>query len=652
MRHTIVSLAVLKVTYEDLGKDILDVYLPFVLSLVADRGYAPIDHTEVDALSRLFFERYGLRVPRLSIQAILTRAVKRGYVRQVDHRFLPRRERIEKLDFTHGSALQQARIDSLLDRLIGYAKSEFAQVLTADEAERALLQYLADQDVEIVVSAATLSVLPRLEQSKSGRYIAGRFIQWCYENDYGLFRAVADVAVGHMLASTILYDDFRRFVGKFKRSTVYLDAPLLLHLLGADGPEYQVATRELVEVLRKQGARTAYFDTILDEALTILRVCQDRVEKRDIDRNAGTAVRYFRQAGKSRLDIERLINAAESILRSEGVDLVDTPDPNDYRRYRIKDDVLEKTIIETYWGPGAVADDEQARRISRDARTLGYVYMLREDREPRSLADARHLFVTENTGLVRADRKFSRSALHYHHDVSAAQTDVLVCTVAWLQSPQDAQGLNSKRLIADVHAALAPDAILVEKYVAAVESLREDERITRDEAIVLRGSMIATQMLQASSLNDPDRFVPRMAEDILEAIKRDERAKGQEALATEQGEHVKTQRRLAEEREETEAARARVVRMRSRVRLVASMLARGAGYLLLAVAAVLYVVGVASGYASGTSSVFKILAVGTYQVLAFVGTVFGVTVVRMRDKLTNRLVAGLESLLLGEEAQE
>ena len=646
MRHTIVSLAVLKVTYEELGKDILDVFLPFILQLIADRGYPTIDRTEVDALAEAFFERYGLRVPRLSVQAMLTRAVKRGYIHKKQHRYMPQRGRIKKVNFTENSNRQQSRIDSLLDRLIEYAKSEFDQDITTDEAERALVQYLADQDLEIVVSATRLSILPKLKKSKSCKYIAGRFIQWCYENEYSLFVAIADIAVGHMLASTILYDEFQRFVGKFKKSTVYLDAPLLLHLLGADGPEHQVATRELVEVLRRQGAKIVYFDANLDEALAILRICQDRVDRLHQDRNAGTAIKYFRRSGKTRIDIERIINNAETTLTSEGVLLGNTPDPVTHKAYQVNQEVLERTIIETYWGIGAEASDDQVNRIQRDARSLSYIYKLRLDKEPRSLPDSRHLFVTENPSLVVADRKFARNALHYRFGISAAQTDVLVCTVAWLQSPQNAQALNSKRLIADVHAAISPDATLVEKYVTAVENLRKEDRITENEAIVLRGSMIATDMLQASTFNDPDRFVPQMAEEILEAIKMEERLKGEEVLDEERRNHEETRTSLVLERAEKENALGRIARIETRIRQLTSLVSQILGWLIIGIALALYLLGVYHSRTDAESSILDFLLIGVRQGLGLLGVIFGVTVLKFHKKLSGWLAGCLESLII------
>ena len=51
---------------------------------------------------------------------------------------------------------------------------------------------------------------------------------------------------------------------------MFLDTPLLLHILGYSGEEFQESIKELVEILKNLGVQICYWQHNIDEVLSIL----------------------------------------------------------------------------------------------------------------------------------------------------------------------------------------------------------------------------------------------------------------------------------------------------------------------------------------------------------------------------------------------
>lgn len=645
MQRTIVSLAVLKVSYDEFGQDNLDVYVPFVLQLIKEKRYESLGVDERGDLARSFLERYGLRIPRLSIDAILTRAKKRGYLIKSHEKYLPAYQKLDAADFDSRSHQQRERIEGLIGHFVGFAADRHGARLTPDDAEKALLRLLKDQDIELIISDRRLSVLPEIGRSESCEYLARQFIIYCYTNEYEAYRALVDLAVGHMIASTILYDDFQRFVGKFKGNIIYLDAPLLVHLIGADGPERQAATREFVEVLKAQGAKLRAFESSVHEATRILRRAQRAIDGGEVSpyRRPGPALSFFRRSRATVATIQGYIDKINEDLVAEGVHVEPDPELAAYTKSMISIPSLESNIMRVYKGgverAAGEPEPETPRMVQRDARVLTYVYLLREGREPVSLAAAKHLLVTENASLVYADRQFARRELHYEFGISASQTDVVVCTIAWLQSPFDVATLNAKRLIADVYASLDPSPELVTKYLQGIDQQLEQGRFTEDQAIVLRGSLAAYDLLQEKTLNDPSRFTARTPEDVLDALLAVERTAADIRIAGEASAHASTREELVKQLEQNEkvaslaaASDAKARDVRRRIEEVGDSIGNGAAAVVLCVACIAYVYG---WWLSSQQDLtgLRLWILGAYQIFGLGAGMFGVYVWQVREPI-------------------
>src|SRR5258708_3859894 len=265
LARTIASLALVKFNWEHLQRDYLEAFVPFVATLLERGKYDSVFDADVHKLCDDFAATYGFQVPYHPMIAILNRARKRGLLTRMQGRFLPVKERLAALDLTEKAVEQELRLEDLVDRFIAFAQEGFSRGLTSDEAHDGLIAFLKSYDLDILFATGDGSVLPDVKPSRAVSYLVARFIQHLHHSDKPAFSFLVDVAIGHALASALLYREMDRFTARLKDVHIYCDTRFLLRLVGVEGGERQVAYHALVQALRTNGATLHMFRHTYDE---------------------------------------------------------------------------------------------------------------------------------------------------------------------------------------------------------------------------------------------------------------------------------------------------------------------------------------------------------------------------------------------------
>jgi len=653
LRETVATLALLKVLHERKGLDYLDVFLPLLLDLLAIEQYASIGRNEVFELSEKFFERYGIRVPQYSVQAILERARKRGHLSRDHQQFHFEVATFDASSFRALSAKQFRRIVGVVNKLVVFSSDALSDEIDAEQAERALIVYLRRRGIEVLVSANAADSLPEVDEKDADEYRVARFIQHCYESDYPAYLAVVDMSLGYVLARAIAQppDELRPFQAGLRGNHVYLDTPLLLDLLGSHGPEARAAMTEFVKVLHVHGVQMLVLDHVLNELTNILQDCVYGLESGNQNEDKmSPACRYYYRTGTPTYEVVELIEEVEKRLADHKVTVVPGPDPNTNQRFEIDVQALEDKIIEVYRADKTEYRVSAAaqRRIRRDVASMAAIYKLRQNREPLSIRQAKYIFVTDNFALAFADRQFARESLDYRHGLSACQTAETVCTVLWLQSPVEMGALNSKRLIADAYAAMEPDEKLVTMFLSEVSRLEAKGDITPDQAFVLKGSLAAIDLLRVSTLNDSERFTARTPDQVLSDLLDEERRDAEALIGAAAAEHelelgakdrenAALREALVKKAEELDNERQKRLRSQERIRSFSANVSRFAGATVLILTAVWLVLGFCVTEYSLSVGAIGDAAATSYKIAGVIGIVVGGSLVALRERLERLL---------------
>jgi hypothetical protein len=188
-------------------------------------------------------------------------------------------------------------------------------------------------------------------------------------------------------------------------------------------------------------------------------------------------------------------------------------------------------------------ESEKAITLRRDVDSVTSIYILRKGKKPRHIKDAGHIFMTTNSAIALAARKYELNRNGSKYNIPACLTDTFVGTLLWLQSPAKIFGINKRKIIADCYAALKPDAKLIKKYLIEVEKLYNEKEIDENAYYFLRRDSMVFELLEEKTMGDADSFDSSILTEIYNEITSDIKKKASKKYIEEKESHIKTQKK-------------------------------------------------------------------------------------------------------------
>lgn len=509
---SITSMAILKVNWDN-KKDFIDILVPFVAEVIRRRDWAVVSNQEVqNAVS----ETFGLGIPQNTIGIVLRRAAKAGYVNLTDGIYRPNAQHLSSLAFEHAESDAVRMHNLLVNNLRAFASREFDQSLTEDAAERLLLDYLSEFDIDVLSAMGSATTTPLNFSSKiNQKYLVARFVNEIIERDPQSTDALESVVKGHMLANFVHFQETGEVTRNFKKTTMYFDTSFLIDALGYNGVSVASPCRELLTLLKKVGAQLACFEHTLQEIHGILFVCAERLERGNTSDAFGPVVRTldnFIQAGSTGSDVRLEIVTLTKSLGRLNIKVQEKPgyDP----KYVIDEAKLESILDRTI----NYSNNNPSARI-RDVDSLAAIVRIRKNYRPNILEETRAVFITPNRALVRVAAEFLIEE-DSPDIVPIAVTDDRLTNLAWLKKSQVAPELPRKVIMAQALAATQPSDSLWQSYTSEIRKLQQKGDISSDDFLLLRFSIEARQgLMEATHGGDDSAFSDGTIPEILERAK-------------------------------------------------------------------------------------------------------------------------------------
>lgn len=543
MNKTVTSLAILKVNWDRFRKDYIESFIPFIATLIKNKDYKIID---VNTVCEDFKQEFGIIIPYYPMISILRRSQDRELIRRDGTNFVPNQEKVNKYDFSKVVHEQQDKQERVINGFVEFSKKNYNIDVPKNNAETAMLLFLKENDLNILFAAKNATVLPPANNTKSEKFLAYSFIKNCNELNSELFKFIIDIAIGHAVASILLYTDFEKYKGKFKGLNFFLDTRFILRLLGAEGNIFKKANEEFLKMLLTEGVKLYLFEHTYEEVQKILEDSLHWIESRKYNPGlASPTLKYFIQNNYTDSDVERFIVKVPEVLSANRIEKVQTPDPNILQDFQIDEKKLLEIIVDTYKEKNPFFSEwEKGDVLSKDIRSLSAIYKLRKGRNPRNIKDCGSIFVTTNAGLAFSSRKFQINERKEEYVVPACVTDIFIGTLMWLQSPEKMAIINERKIVAQCYAALQPDDELVKAYLEEVDKLLKGGQIDEEEYYLLRAHRVAMNLLKEMTLNDPNKLSDNTAEEILRSIKERIKVEAETKYRTEKDAHESTKELL------------------------------------------------------------------------------------------------------------
>lgn len=507
MAHSpLVSLAILKVNWDHLGRGYLDNFIPLIGEALR---LSSADVVSVGDLQQQILDRFGLEIPRNSLRSVLHRAAKKSYqyVVREQHTFKPNRPALEDLRFEEIQSMVLRHHRAAVRALVSFVRDRYDIEWADDEAEAALLSYLEEHDLDVMFAVAERTTIPTVGKSpKNAKFLVSIFVSNVEQSDPRVFEYLETVVKGNMLANALFLPDPKTPSRKFRRTVVYLDTPVLIAAVGYAGEERRVPAVELLELLYDSGASLCCLRPTLEELQGILDACAHRIRSGQLRDAYGDTIEYFLARGCSPSDVDLLRERLPAKLRTLKVALKEKPP---YRADHQIDEASFEAHLQTavhYRNPDALRHDVDA---------ISAIVRLRRGRQHYRVEDCHALFVTSNTSLSRAASEFFQSDAR-PGAIPPCITDFALTNLLWLKDPTAAADLPRHRIIADAYAAMRPPEGLWSKYLAEIAKLQEQGAVSEDDYIFLRHSHEARTALMDVTYGDEAAFIEGTVAEIRE----------------------------------------------------------------------------------------------------------------------------------------
>ncbi|SMO77511.1 hypothetical protein SAMN06266982_1188 [Propioniciclava tarda] len=490
----------------DAGKTHLDNFTPFVLEAMRPEPSRSFQPHEIGAAVS---EMMGIELPTRVAEALLKRlARQRDVVR--DNREYRLEEGVAQR-LPNLLAKQAAFVrdqEALIDKLIAFAAGEHQTVLDREAAAAALYAQIEDDTVDLLRVAVRADPYRRRALSDDTSYVVSDFIANVARADPQGYDAIVAAAKGTMLAAAIQIPNLERIESKFVNTTLYLDSPLLLQLVGLEGPEAQSAVSEVLRVARTAGAKVACFEHSVDEAEGVIRANAEARRRPGKVPTRITGIQAW--AIKSNLDHHDLLIESEkfrSKVSHQAITVEERPDH--IPRIEVSEDGLREALESAI----AYRTDEP---LLRDLDSLVAIHNLRRGSSSAAIESCRAVLITDNDAVARVARSFFSREGH-QWPVATSMSDL--ATILYLKTPQEASTLPSLLLVAEAFAGLEPGSALWTRFLKIVEGQAEKGDVTAEDIALLCHSEESRRFLMEATLGRADKVSDESVSEILERAK-------------------------------------------------------------------------------------------------------------------------------------
>lgn len=508
----IASYAILKVNWEQPNrKDYLD---NFVLIVAEAVRQLPQDIVSVIDVQKKIRAVFGFEIPQNTISSLLNRVRRHGYI-NLDHGIYTRNNiALSKLNFDEIRQRVLSSHESLVSALRDFVEDNYKLKWTTDYSEKALQSYLEEHQIRLLGELADdtntgfTSGLP--EPTHQLQYVIAKFIIHLRENRSPILDYLETVVRGNLLANAIFADP-SNYARKFKNTTIYFDSPLAIFALGYAGEARKSPVIELLKLLEANKAQVKIFRHSLEEIIGILSACADRIRNKQYKNSYGPSIEYFIEKGFTEVDVMMFIENLEKDLGELNITTVEKPLYSDYKTVINEEGYAEylKGIID--YSP------DRPLPLERDKDSITSILRLRRGEVFIPVEECVALFATSNRSLAQSTRRFPDFNFQYG-TAPLALIDYELTNLVWLKDPAISENYPRKRLIADSLASVQPAEALWQKYLATIDALEKNKKISSEQYFILRHSIQAKSELMECTHGEERAFTEGTVQELIEIV--------------------------------------------------------------------------------------------------------------------------------------
>lgn len=497
------TLALIQVGWDKQSRSYLDQFVPFVLEVLRS------DSTKVWSDSQVrngLIDQFGLKLPIQVVGSLLGRAANNQEVIRKNRQYsLSRQADVASrrpIGALRADCLRRQR--SLVDALVAMVDRDFGLKWSLDIAEAALASFIEEHSVPLLAVSERGDAFDISDYSNSTDYVVSTFVCSIVEKQPQLFACLDEMVKGSMLASA-LYMAVPNVDMRFHRTTLYIDTPLGLQVLGFEGDEAKQAVQQVLDMARAQGAGIACFEHTVSEMKGVLEAALASIRMGSVVGSDFAVADRFRQIGATPSDVEKDIARLRQSLNMIGIAIRETPQHSLY--LGVDEDALDEMLQKR-------VKYRNKSALTRDLDSLTAIHRLRGGFAPKELERCKALLVTSNSSLVHVARDFFDRA---RHQWPLAMSDNDIAALLWVKQPQQFPNVPRTQVVADCIAALSPSSDIWEAVLKEAERLASAGAVNEQDIVILRSAPEAHRAIMDATLGEPHNVNEKT---VLEAVQR------------------------------------------------------------------------------------------------------------------------------------
>lgn len=527
----IATIALLKTNY-DRGKDHIGMFMPFIIDALS---VVSTNYFGIEDVQQSVKERHNLDIPRHTLQTLLSRACKQGFLTRERGMLSKVPDKIPQLTLIQDRDALIREHNFLAEALQQFAAGKQIPIASAEDALAMMWDFLELNHVAMLIENQPdeLASTPAINRQR----IVASFLSDALLRRPDITAIVQRMLEGYVLQNTLLLRDIAVAKRRFRNLSVYIDTGIIMSALGYRGEATQKATHEAFRLLRDTGARLAVFEATISEVRRILCVYEDHL-KSDFGRNSlyqTDVTRFFLTKHFNPSDIRTELSLIDRNIRDIG--LVVESFPPHVPRYTLDEGALTKILARS-------DAPELERRVTHDVDCIAAILTLRRGVVYSNLDDAHAIFVSSSGLPVRNISKWYRD--EGQRGIPPIIHELALSNAAWLKHPAKTD-LKLTQLVALCSAALRPTRAMWQAFLNHLDALQKSGKLSSDEAIAFVASELTDRVLAEAEVAHGDDWepTPETLGDIVDRVRARYKAESDVQIGTAREAQIKSEQYIA-----------------------------------------------------------------------------------------------------------
>jgi hypothetical protein len=500
------NLALLESMKGEKQVDEIDLYLPFLANIIHELGG---DIVNKEAVQDKFKEKFNVITPVSAIDSLLVRAKKRHLLFKDNNQYFVNEKELKKVlsAFSSKEAEIKQSVNVVIDEYLIFCESEFGKVLDRKEAEQKIYDFIR-RNISIFSDNVTVSDLAEKKSSNKNNYMVASFIRFINSKKKGIIPDMACIIRGTLLANYLTIVDKTVSKDRFDNITIYLDTPIVIGMLGWDGPTKRRSLSEFLKLLKELKVTIKIFEITYSELVGVFSSWINALERK----NYFSLHEMTRQLFKSQSVTPEQLRSEQALLESNLMKLGIKVD----RAFTIKPEFccdvarLDRLLKRV----GFTRETSRAH----DVDCISNVFNSRENRSITTLSESFSVFITPNKTIENVAKKVL-SERPVDHSIQVVVSESWLATLLWLKHPEQFQSFPFDVLLTDAYSTLNANDDFWRSFVTRLGKLKDRGDIGEEDFLIVRDNSALFSMakhnavMQDEDLNDDDIYR------IVEAIK-------------------------------------------------------------------------------------------------------------------------------------